>query len=130
MDIDNINVLVLAYLGDSVYETIIRNYLVKTGIANINDLHTAALQFSPAKRQAIFIHEMLDKHLLTDDEEALVMRARNHKSAHPTKTSTVSEYKYATGLEALIGYLYLQGNNNRIQEIMKYVLERGINELS
>ena len=130
MDLSNINVLVLAYLGDSVYETIIRDYLVKSGIANINDLHAAALKFSPAKKQSIYVHDMLERNLLTDLEVSIVMRGRNHKSSHPAKTSTASEYKYATGLEALLGYLYLNGNNDRINEIMKYVLERGNNELS
>ena len=116
------NVLVLAYLGDSVYEIYIREYLVQKGFAKVKDLQANAVNYVSARAQSKFLHMMIDQQFLSEDELEIVYRARNHKgSSHPKNTDIVT-YKYATGLEALIGYLHLENKLERIQEIMNFIL--------
>lgn len=119
------NVLSLAYLGDSVYELYIREYLLSKGITKVNTLQKQAIKFVSAKAQCTFVTEMINCNFLKEEEIAIFNRGRNHKShAHPKNTDIIT-YKYATGLEAVIGYLYLQKKNSRIDEIMKFIIERG-----
>jgi ribonuclease-3 family protein len=116
------NALVLAYLGDSIYEVYIRKYLVDKNIAHVKDLQKEAIQYVSAKCQAQFLKSMMDENYLSEDELDIVYRARNHRvSHHPSKTSIIT-YKNATGLEALIGYLYLENKINRIEEIMNFIM--------
>ncbi len=122
MDGRNINVLVLAYLGDAIYEVYVREYLIQRKIGNVNDLQKSATQYVSAKSQAALITKMLEEDFLSEEEKEIVMRARNHKAAHKPKNADIITYKYATGLEALIGYLYLEKQEKRILEIMKYVI--------
>ena len=124
MNILEINVLVLAYLGDTVYENYIRRHLIDSGIGNVNDLQKNATNYVSAKSQAMFLTEMLDKNFLTEEEVSVIKRARNYKSGSHPKNCDIITYKYATGLEALIGYLELKNNKERINEIMKFILER------
>lgn len=118
-----INVLVLAYLGDTIYEDYVREYLIKNGIANVNDLQTASIKYSSAKAQARILKELMDKNFFTDEELSIVKRARNHKGVSHPKNCDIVTYKYATGLEALIGYLKLENKIDRIDEIMKNILK-------
>ena len=114
MDIRGVNVLVLAYLGDTIYEDYIRKFLISKGINNVNELQKQAVNYVSAKSQCSF---------LTDEELDVVKRARNYKvNSHP-KNCDIVTYKYATGLEALIGYLELLNNKSRIDEIMDNILE-------
>ena len=122
MNLLEVNVLVLAYMGDTIYEDYIRKYLITKGIGNVNDLQTAALNYVSAKSQAKFLQEMMDKEYLTSDELDIVKRARNYKTTSHPKSCDIVTYKYATGLEALIGYLYLDGNTERVNEIMNFIL--------
>ena len=122
MNLLEVNVLVLAYMGDTIYEDYIRKYLIGTGIGNVNDLQTAALNYVSAKSQAKFLQEMMDKEYLTSDELDIVKRARNYKTTSHPKSCDIITYKYATGLEALIGYLYLDNNIERINEIMNFII--------
>ena len=122
MNINEINVLVLAYLGDTIYEDYIRKYLIMNGIANVNDLQTESLKYVSAKGQAGFINEMIDKEFFTEEELSIIKRARNNSSKTHPKNCDVVTYRYATALEALIGYLELSNNKERIEEIMKYIL--------
>lgn len=122
MNLLEVNVLVLAYMGDTIYEDYIRKYLITKGIGNVNDLQTAALNYVSAKSQAKFLQEMMDKEYLTSDELDIVKRARNYKTTSHPKSCDIVTYKYATGLEALIGYLYLEGNTERVNEIMNFIL--------
>lgn len=118
----DINVLALAYLGDSVYEIYIREYLIKKGIVKTKDLQSESIKYVSAKKQCEYLKMMLDSNFFNEEEKNIIMRARNHKgSSHPKNTDIVT-YKYATGLEALIGYLYLEDNKIRIDEIMKYIM--------
>lgn len=122
MNLLEVNVLVLAYMGDTVYEDYIRRYLINKGIGNVNDLQSASLDYVSAKSQAKFIQEMIDNNLLSETELDIVKRARNYKTTSHPKSCDIITYKYATGLEALIGYLYLDNNNERIDEIMSFIL--------
>ena len=124
MNLLEINTLVLAYLGDTIYEDYIRRFLIKKGIGNVNDLQSESLKYVSAKGQSNYLEMMINDNYLTDDELNIVKRARNNTSkSHPKNTDIVT-YKRATGLEALIGYLDLSENKNRIDEIMNYILER------
>lgn len=123
MEYKEINVLVLAYLGDTIYERYIREFLIYQKIANVNDLQKEAVKFVSAKAQAKFLTEFVEKNILTEEELALVKRARNYRSGKHPKNCDVITYKHATALEALIGYLYLTGKNKRIDDIMNYILK-------
>ena len=122
MNLLELNVLVLAYMGDSIYEKYVREKLIRDGIGNVNDLQSKSIMYVSAKAQAKYIQEMIDSGMLEDYEMDIVKRARNNRSNSHPKNCDVITYKYATGLEALIGYLYLSGNNDRIDEIMNYIL--------
>lgn len=111
------NVLVLAYLGDSVFEIIVRKYLIGQGINKVNTLQKEAIKYVSAKGQCSFVTKLIEENKLTDDELEIFYRGRNHKSnSHPKNTDIIT-YKYATGFEAIIGYLYLKNDYKRIEEI-------------
>ena len=102
------NSLVLAYLGDSVYELYVRKYLVSINIGKVNDLQKEAVKYVSAKGQALILDKLLNSNILSDDELSVVKRGRNNKrSAHPKNTDIIT-YKLSTGFEALIGYLYFR----------------------
>lgn len=123
MNVLEINVLVLAYLGDTIYENYVRRYLISKGIGNVNSLQTESINYVSAKAQARFVNILIDKNFFTDEELGVIKRARNYKSTSHPKNCDIVTYKYATGLEALIGYLDLTNRNDRIDEIMKLILE-------
>ena len=111
------NILVLAYLGDSVFEIIVRKYLVDKGINKVNTLQKEAIKYVSAKGQCKFVTKLIEENKLTNDELEIFYRGRNHKSnSHPKNTDIIT-YKYATGFEAIIGYLYLKNDYKRIKEI-------------
>lgn len=118
----NKNVLALAYLGDSIYEVYVRKYLLDKNIEKVNDLQKEATNYVSARSQGKFLFDMMENGFFTDDELDIIKRGRNHKSRNP-KHVDVATYHNATGLETLIGYLYLEGNNKRIDEIMEYILK-------
>ena len=122
MSIKEINVLVLAYLGDSIYENYIRKYLISRGISNVNDLQKESIKYVSANGQAKYITEMIDNDFLTEDELDVFKRARNYKTTSHPKSCDIITYKYATGLEAVIGYLELYNNRERIDKIMDFIL--------
>jgi ribonuclease-3 family protein len=99
------NTIVLAYLGDAVYEMKIREHLVKSGQLHGDILHASAVRFVNAKAQAEVIHSILDD--LPEAEQALVRRAKNHKVRTRPKNVEIMDYKWATAFEALIGYYHL-----------------------
>jgi len=122
MNVLEINVLVLAYLGDTIYENYVRRYLINSGIGNVNDLQTASINYVSAKAQAKFLTEFVEKDFFNEEEICVIKRARNYKSSSHPKNCDIITYKHATGLEALIGYLELSGRRDRIDEIMKNIL--------
>lgn len=117
-----INSLVLAYLGDTIYENYVRRNLIETGIGNVNKLQNAAVNYVSAKNQSKFLTKMIDSSFLSDTELEIVTRARNYKTTSHPKNCDIITYKMATGLEALIGYLSLENKNERIDEIMNFIL--------
>ena len=121
MDINNLNILVLAYLGDNVYEYYIRRFLIDKSIPNVDELQKESINYVSAKKQSIFLLKLLEKEYLTDEEISIMKRARNHKGNKHPKNCDIVTYKNATGLEAIIGYLELKGNRQRIEEIMNKI---------
>ena len=118
-----INSLVLAYLGDTIYEDYIREYLIRKGIANVNDLQNEAVKYVSAKAQASFLEKLIIENFFDEEELSIIKRARNHKTiSHPKNTDIVT-YKKATGFEALIGYLKLENKMSRIDEIIREILK-------
>jgi len=122
----SVNALTLAYLGDSVYEVYIRKYLISKGIAKVNNLQKEAIKYVSAKGQCRFITLMLEENFLTQSEIDVFHRARNYKTTSHPKNTDIITYKYATGFEAVIGYLSLNNDINRIEEIINYCIERGV----
>lgn len=118
----NINSLALAYLGDGIYEIYIRKYLLNKGIIKVNELQKESIKYVSAKNQALYLKDMLDNNFFTEEEVEIIKRARNHKS-HSSKSTDIVTYKHATALEALIGYLEITNNKERINDIMDYILE-------
>ena len=116
------NGLVLAYLGDSVYEIYIRSYLINKGDYKVNDLQHFAIDFVSAVSQSKYLKMFMDKNILTDVELDVVMRARNHKGNRHPKNTDIVTYKLATGLEALFGYLFLEKRYDRIKELMDLIV--------
>ena len=122
MNVNEINVLVLAYLGDSVYENYIRKYLISTGIGNVNDLQTESIKYVSAKAQAKFVTELIDNKILLEEELDVYKRARNYKTTSHPKNTDIITYKIATGFEAIIGYLELSNKIDRIELIIKNIV--------
>ncbi|WP_092921758.1 Mini-ribonuclease 3 [Romboutsia hominis] len=114
--------LVLAYIGDTIYESYIREYLIRKNInKKVNDLHKSAIKYVNAKAQATVMHEIEEE--LSEDELRIYKRGRNQKSHTSPKNADIIDYKCATGFEALVGYLHLGGEKDRLN----YIVEKGIN---
>ena len=122
MNVNEINVLVLAYLGDSVYENYIRKYLINTGIGNVNDLQSESIKYVSAKAQAKYMDQLINNNILNDEELNVFKRARNYKTTSHPKNTDIITYKIATGFEAVIGYLEFINNKERIEVIIKYIV--------
>lgn len=122
MNPNNISVLVLAYLGDSVYESYIREALIKKNILDNKLLANIAKDYVSAKGQAMISNNLINN-FLSLEEIAILKRGRNHKSSHSNKNASNIEYKLATGLETLIGYLKLSNKESRIVEIINFIME-------
>ena len=116
------NSLVLAYLGDTVYENYVRLFLINKGINHVKDLQEKSLNYVSAKSQSKFLKELLNSNVFSDKEKEIIKRARNCKTnSHPKNTDIIT-YKEATALEALFGYLKLENNIERIEELMSLIL--------
>ena len=117
LEVDQMSPLIWAYVGDSVYELYIRTYLTNTTKLKPHKLHVESIKYVKAKAQAEKLEEIMDK--LTEKEIEIVKRGRNAENHHLPKNATVQEYMYSTAFEALIGYLYLTKQDERLQEILK-----------
>ena len=109
--------LTLAFLGDAVYSLLVRNMLSLSANKPARKLHKESIQYVNAAFQAQMIRDLLP--VLTEDETSVFKRGRNAHSSHSPKNQSDADYRYATGLEALYGYLYLCGNTERIKEIFE-----------
>ncbi len=120
-DVKMLNPLVLAYVGDSVYDTFVRTLLVSSGYGHVSKLHKLSIQFVKAKAQADILGKINE--LLTSEEQDIARRGRNTKSSTIPKNADISDYRHATGFEALIGYLYLTGQIDRLMEVIRLIVE-------
>ena len=118
-DVKQLNSLALAYMGDAVLEQYVREHLLRSGRVKPNTLHKEATKYVSAKAQAKIVHNMLEAKFLSDEEEAILRRGRNAKSGTVPKNTDLQTYKYSTGFEAVIGSLYLQGQAERVREIIE-----------
>ncbi len=123
MTVKEINSLVLAYLGDAVYETFIRTYLIQKGYPTVKELQEASLSFVSAKAQSRIVKKLQDLSFFTEEELFFLKRARNAKSNHKPKNCDVITYKQATALEAVIGYLKLTKQEDRLECLLKKIVE-------
>ena len=115
VDIKQVSTEALAYLGDCVIELKVRTLLVERGISNSGNLNKGSLDFVKATSQAKAMRNIID--LLEDDESAIYKRGRNMSGGRVPKSATMSEYRSATGMEVLFGYLHLMGRSQRIDEL-------------
>lgn len=124
MDYSQYGALALAYMGDCVYEIKIREHLMKQANMPVNMLHRKAKGYVSAAAQSAFMDKLLP--LLTEEEESVFHRGRNAKPHTTPKNMTLTDYKKATGLESLMGFLYLSGKHDRINELMEIILEEDV----
>ena len=119
---EQLSPVTLAFLGDAVYELLVRTEIVKKGSMPAGKLHTAAIRFVSAKGQAKAM--ALLESLLSEEEHAIFLRGRNANHVKPPKNADPNEYRIATGMEALFGYLFLYEKNERILELFRLILEK------
>lgn len=116
IDVNQMSPLVWAYIGDSVYEQYIREYLVTNTKYKPHKLHMEATKYVKAGAQAEILKKLETE--LTDKELDIVRRTRNTQNHHLPKNASVTEYMYSTAFEGLIGYLYLTGQKERLKELL------------
>ena len=115
--------LVWAYMGDAVYEKYIREYVIKQGLCKNGLLHKKSIKYVSAKGQASILRKIEEN--LNEEEKDIVRRGRNANPHSTAKNADIVEYKYATGFEALIGFLYLTEEEERLQEIINMAVRLG-----
>lgn len=113
--------LTLAYIGDSIYDLIIKSLVVNEGNRPVKELHRQTSRYVKASAQSQMMRVLQDR--LTEEEHAVYKRGRNAKSVSPAKNQSVTDYRRATGFEALMGYLYLKGDLKRLLELVREGLE-------
>ena len=116
-DVNTLSPLTWAYVGDGVFELFVRTHLTNTTKLKPHMLHMEAIKYVKADAQVKLLHKIVEK--LTDEENDIVRRGRNAENHHVPKNSTIEEYSYSTAFEALIGYLYLTKQDDRLKEILK-----------
>jgi len=127
--IRQISPLKLAYVGDTIYESYIRIYIINKIKGSVNQYHKLSVQYVKASAQAHIVKGL--REFFTEEETGIIKRGRNQKSGTVPKNANVGDYRWATGFEALIGHLFILGKNDRIEEIVtagiKY-LEENVHE--
>ena len=116
------NGLCLAYIGDSIYEIYIRKYILSLGITKVKDLHKRVTEFTCGEAQANAMYYLLNENILSESEISYYKRGRNSHVNSNRKNIDIKTYLDATGFEALIGYLYLSGNIERLEELINLAL--------
>ena len=116
-DVNTMSPLTWAYIGDGVYELFIRTHLINTTRLKPHMLHIEAIKYVKADAQVKILNKIYEE--LTEEEKDIVRRGRNAENHHLPKNSTVEEYRYSTAFEALIGYLYLTKQDERLKEILE-----------
>ena len=115
--------LALAYMGDVIYEKYVREYLLTSGIVKVQQLHQLATSFVRATAQAKVVRDWMEQSVLTDQELTIVKRGRNAKSGSVPKNTKVQDYRYSTAFEALIGFLYLDDQMERLEQLITQAID-------
>ena len=115
--------LTLAFIGDAVYEILVREHLVAKGSSPVKKLHSDAVEWVCCQAQAEALNEVLWP-VLTEEEQAVALRGRNAHVGHVPKNASVADYHGATALETLFGYLYLKQETSRIRDLFRLILEQ------
>lgn len=121
VDIREYSPLTLAYIGDSIYDLIIKSLVINRGNKQVQKLHKETSSLVQASAQSMMMRAVQEE--LTDEERAVYKRGRNAKSVSPAKNQSITDYRRATGFEALIGYLYLQEKWKRMLDLVKIGLD-------
>lgn len=117
---------VLAYIGDVYYELLVRTYLVKKGITKVDVLHKSAIKYTSGEAQSFYVNEFIKDKILTEEEIEVFKKGRNCASSY-RKNISMADYQKATGLEAIIGKLYVDKKYERIEALMDKIFEWGKN---
>lgn len=121
VDVREVNVKTLAYIGDVVYELYIREHVISNSREQVNKLHKKTIKYVSAKAQAKIVEVLTEQ--FSEEEKDIIRRGRNAEANTVPKNTDVITYKIATGFEALIGYLYLQKNEARLKDIISKSIE-------
>ena len=113
----------LAYVGDASYELRIREYILSTGYQDVNKLHKYAVKFTSGENQAKIIDYLIKENLITEEEISYFKRGRNSGHSKNRRSISVISYKKATGFEAMIGFLYLSKNQERLSRIIDIIIQ-------
>ena len=111
----------LSFLGDAVFELMVREYILSKNVVKLNDLQNLTLDFVTAKKQAYFVDILTKNNVFTEEELDLLRRGRNIKTHKSPKNCDIVTYKHATAFEILIGYLYIN-DKGRLEEIFNYII--------
>ena len=122
MDAKLMNGLSLAYIGDAYFEIMVRGYLLEQGFTKVNELHKYAINFTSGASQARFIDNFIKDNILTEQEIEVYKKGRNSATSH-RKNLSGAEYQKATGFESLIGYLYIEKNEKRLEELFDLIIK-------
>ncbi|MEG2353907.1 MAG: ribonuclease III domain-containing protein [Clostridium sp.] len=123
-DAKQLSPLVLAYIGDATYENFVRTYILKSNInLNAHKLHVKGIKYVRANAQSEYMKRIMDK--ISEEEMSIFKRGRNAKSPTVPKNANVTDYRIATGFEALLGYLHITAQNQRLKEIFQFIMEEG-----
>lgn len=120
---NSLSPLTLAFIGDSVFGAIVKTVVVLSGNCPANELDKKAVKYIKATSQAKMADFLLENEMLTEEENNIYRRGRNAKSPTTAKNASVGDYRKATGLEALVGYLYLQGKQERVVELVRQCVD-------
>ena len=123
MNVNTLNGLTLAYIGDSVYELYIRNHIVSLCYTKVNDLHKHAVLFTSGLNQAKIVRYLISNNYLNDEEFDAFKHGRNSHVNTTRKSISLKDYLDATGFEAMIGYLYLSNKKERLNEILETIIK-------
>ena len=121
VDVHSYSPLTLAYIGDSIYDLIIKSLVINQGNRQVNKLHKETSMYVQASTQSLMMPAMQEE--LTEEEHAVYKRGRNAKSVSPAKNQSITDYRRATGFEALLGYLYLKKEWKRMLDLVKIGLD-------
>ena len=121
VDVKSYSPLTLAYIGDCIYDLVIKSLVINDGNKQVNKLHQETSRLVQASAQSLMMRTMQEH--LTEEEHAVYKRGRNAKSVSPAKNQSITDYRRATGFEALLGYLYLKKDYKRLLDLVKIGLD-------